>query len=137
MSKVLEILIPALQRASAGRPKVGGFPYFAETLRAAGLIKNSWSLPSCQSVYVTTAGSVICQGEYLITDTAEVPPFDQEALVRALRIDQAGESNFQEFLMAAWQAGVVRYEVDFIARTVTYYGCLGESYLESYPEISS
>ena len=57
----------------AGRPKVSGFPYLAETLPA--------------------------------------------------------------FLQAAWRAGVVRYAVDFAARTVTYRGCQGESYVEPYPAV--
>jgi uncharacterized protein YbcV (DUF1398 family) len=28
---------------------------------------------------------------------------------------------------------VVRYDVDFAARTVAYYGCNGEEYIEAYP----
>ena len=35
--------------------------------------------------------------------------------------------------MAAWRAGVVRYDVDFEARKVTYYDCNGEECVESYP----
>ena len=66
---------------------------------------------------------------------ADVPAFDREALIKALRTDQAGESAFPEFLAASWQAGVVRYEVDFAARTVAYYGCNGEQYVESYPAV--
>jgi uncharacterized protein YbcV (DUF1398 family) len=41
-------------------------------------------------------------------------------LVRALREDQAGHTTFPQFLEAAWRAGVVRYDVDFEARTVSY-----------------
>jgi uncharacterized protein YbcV (DUF1398 family) len=41
-----------------------------------------------------------------------------------------------EFLEASWRAGVVRYDVDFAARTVAYHGCAGEEYIESYPEVS-
>jgi uncharacterized protein YbcV (DUF1398 family) len=53
-----------------------------------------------------------------------------------LRADQAGNSSFPEFLMATWRAGVVRYDVDFIARTCTYYGCEDDHYVESYPAVS-
>jgi uncharacterized protein YbcV (DUF1398 family) len=87
MSDAIENLISAQQRAMAGRPRVGGFPY----------------------------------------------PFDRNALIAALRTDQAGESTFPEFLTASWKAGVVSYNVDFIARTVTYCGSSGESYVGSYP----
>ena len=72
------------------------------------------------------------QGAPLVSGTADVPAFNRDALIRALRTDQAGESTFPEFLMASWNAGVVRYDVDFGARTVTYYGCNGEEYVESY-----
>ena len=33
------------------------------------------------------------------------------------------------------RAGVVRYDVDFAARTVAYYGCNGEEYIQAYPSV--
>jgi uncharacterized protein YbcV (DUF1398 family) len=132
MSKAIENLQSALQQAMAGRPKVGGFPYLAETLRRAGVIRNCWYLPSCQSLYLTEEGSVITIGNPLVSGMVEVPPFDRAALIAALRTDQAGQSTFAEFLEASWKAGVVRYEVDFSARTVSYYGAGGEEYVEGY-----
>lgn len=133
MSKAIETLQAAQKRAMAGRPKVGGFPYLAETLRRAGVKRNLWCLPSCQSTYLTNEGPVVTQGAPLISGTADIPTFDREALIKALRTDQAGESTFPEFLLASWRAGVVRYDVDFDARTVTYYGCNDEEYVEAYP----
>ena len=121
-----------MKRAMAGRPKVGGFPYLAETLRRAGVTRNLWSLPSCQSLYLTKDGPVVNQGTPLVTGMTDVPAFDREALIVALRTDQKGESTFPEFLMATWRAGVVRYDVDFDARKVAYYGCNGEEYVEAY-----
>jgi uncharacterized protein YbcV (DUF1398 family) len=56
-------------------------------------------------------------------------------LIAALRTDQAGKSSFTEFLEASWRAGVIRYDVDFAARTVAYYGCNGEEYVEAYPAV--
>ena len=134
MSRAIENLMSAQKRAMSGRPKVGGFPYMAETFRVAGITKNIWQLPSCQSLYLTKAGPVISQGTPLITGAADVPTFDQAALIHALRVDQAGQSTFPEFLMAAWRAGVVSYEVDLIERKVTYCGCQGETYVEAYPK---
>ena len=133
MSKATENLEAALKRAMAGRPRVGGFPYLAETLRRAGITRNIWSLPACQSLYLTNDGPVVSQGTPLVTGIMDVPVFNRETLIRALRTDQAGESSFMEFLEASWRAGVVRYDVDFAARTATYYGCAGEEYVESYP----
>ena len=135
MSKAIENLQAAMQRAAAGRPKVGGFPYLAETLRRAGVVRNLWFLPACQSTFLTKDGPVVIQGTPLVLGPADIPPFDPEALVTALRIDQAGQSTFPEFLEASWRAGVVRYDADFAARTVAYYGCNGEEYLEAYPAV--
>ncbi len=42
MVKAIENLEAAFQRAMAIRPKVGGFPYLAETLRQAGATRNIW-----------------------------------------------------------------------------------------------
>ncbi len=135
MSKAIENLQTAQQRAIAGRPKIGGFPYLAETLRRARVTRNVWFLPACQSVFLTEAGPVVTQDTPLLTGTADVPPFDRSALIAALRTDQAGESTFRQFLTASWRAGVIRYDVDFLARRVSYYGCNGEEYVEDYPAV--
>ena len=135
MSKAIENLEAAQKRAMAIRPKVGGFPYLAEALRRAGVTRNVWSLPSCQSLFLTNEGPVVTQGAPLVPGIADVPAFNRAGLIKALRTDQAGESTFPEFLAASWRAGVVRYDVDFAARTVTYYGCNGEEYEEAYPAV--
>ena len=135
MSKAVENLLKAQQFAMSIRPKAGGFPYLAEALRKAGITKNIWNLPSCQSIYLTEYGSVVSQGTPLVNTTVDVPLFDREALIKALRIDQAGQSTFSEFLKASWEAGVVSYVVDFEKRLVIYYGISGESYSENYPAV--
>lgn len=135
MSKAIENLEAAQKLALSSRPRVGGFPYLAETLRRAGVTRNVWSLPACQSIFLTNDGPVVTQGTPLLTGMTDVPSFDREALISALRTDQAGESTFPEFLAASWRAGVVRYDVDFLARTVAYYGCNGEEYVEAYPRV--
>ena len=133
MSKAQENLQSAMKRAMSGRPKVGGFPYLAETLRQAGVTNNYWYLPSCQSLYVTGDGAIMTVGTPLVSGMVDVPPFDREALVDAIRTDQAGESSFEQFLQASWKAGVVRYDVDFSNRVVSYFGARGEEYRETYP----
>jgi len=135
MSKAIQNLQSAQQRAMAGRPKVGGFPYLAETMRRAGVTRNLWYLPACQSLYLTQDGPVATLGSPLSSGTVDVPPFNREALIAALRTDQAGKSTFPEFLAATWRAGVVRYDVDLLARRVAYYGCNGEEYIEDYPAV--
>src|ERR1700749_2463069 len=100
MSQAIENLQNALARAEQIRPKVGGFPYLAEVLRQAGVTRNLWYLPSCQSIFQTEEGAVAMQGQPLISGVAEVPAFDQAALIRALRAAQAGNATFPEFLEA-------------------------------------
>jgi uncharacterized protein YbcV (DUF1398 family) len=136
MSKATDTLMGAMEVAKAGRPRVGGFPYLAEVLRRAGVARNVWTLPSCQSLYLTQEGPVVVQGAPLVDGAVDVPAFDEAALIKSLRVDQAGESTFPEFLESAWGAGVVRYDVDLEVRTVTYQGCNGEEYVEAYPAVT-
>ncbi len=84
MNKASDNLHAALQRAIAGRPKAGGFPYLAETLRQAGVTHNFWYLPSCQSLYLTEDGPVMTVGAPLVDGMVDVPPFDQDTLITAL-----------------------------------------------------
>ncbi len=137
MNEAIKNLMSAMHRAMENRPKVGGFPYLAECLRSAGVAKNVWNLPSCQSLYLTEKGQVVIQGSPIINGSSEVPPFDKDALIQALRTNQAGESTFPEFLLATWKAGIIRYEVDFSKRVVSYYGCFEktEVYVEVYPAV--
>ncbi len=135
MSKAIDHLMTAMEQAAATRPQTGGFPYLAEILRRAGVTRNQWSLPACQSLFLTKNGPVVMQGTPLVNGAAEVPAFDQNSLVKALKTDQAGKSTFAEFLEASWRAGVIRYDVNFAKRTVTYFGCKGEKYTESYPVV--
>ena len=136
ISKAIEKLQAAQAYGMAVRPKVGGFPYLAEAMRQAGVKRNHWFLPAFQSLYLTDDGPVVTQGEPLLMGTVDVPPFDRDAVIKALRTDQAGESTFPEFMTAIWNAGVIRYEVDLIERTVTYYGSSDEKYVEAYPAVA-
>jgi uncharacterized protein YbcV (DUF1398 family) len=77
----------------------------------------------------------VSTGAPLASGSVDVPAFDRDALIAALRTDQAGNSTFPEFLAASWRAGVVRYDIDFAARTVAYLGCNGEEYVEEYPAV--
>ncbi len=135
MSHLSEKLIEAQTYAMSIRPKAGGFPVLAEVLRQAGVQRNRWSLPSCQSVFVMKEGCVVQQGEPLVSGVHEIPKFERQALIAAIRRDQEGLCSFPAFLQAAWQAGVVGYDVDFLGRKVIYYGVEGECYLEEYPAV--
>jgi uncharacterized protein YbcV (DUF1398 family) len=86
-------------------------------------------------VYVTDAGAVVEPATPVISATSEVPVFDRDAVIDALRTDQAGDSTFSEFLTALWSAGVTGYVVDLEQRTVTYRGTDNATYVETYPAV--
>jgi uncharacterized protein YbcV (DUF1398 family) len=73
MSKATENLEAAQKRATAIRPKVGGFPYLAETLRRAGVTRNFWFLPAFRSLFLTNDGPGCYPGAPLATSTVDVP----------------------------------------------------------------
>ena len=136
MSNNIDKLIHAQQYAMSIRPKIGGFPVLAEVLRQAGVKINSWTLPSCQSIYIMQNDeAIVFQQTTLITGAHEIPKFNCELLIAALRKDQAGNSTFPEFLQSTWEAGIIGYDVDFIKREVVYYGINNKSYVEEYPSV--
>ncbi len=136
MSTSPEKIERAMKYAMEHRPQVGGFPFLAACLQKAGVKHNIWSLPAVMSMYLMDSGEyIINQGTPLMTGMAVVPPFDQDAIIAAIRTDQAGESTFPVFLQAIWNAGGWGYDVDFEKRTVTYMGSKGELYTESYPSV--
>ena len=73
MSKAIDNLTKAMKTAEAIRPRVGGFPYLAEVLRKAGVTRNTWSLPSGQSLFLTQLGPVVIQGNPLVNGAIDVP----------------------------------------------------------------
>lgn len=79
--------------------------------------------------------AVVSQQTPLIIGQYDVPVFNIDALVTAIKKDQSGNSTFQEFLQSAWNAGVISYDVDFINRKVIYYGINKNKYVEEYPSV--
>jgi uncharacterized protein YbcV (DUF1398 family) len=135
MSTLTASIQHAQRRAAEIRPAVGGFPVLAEVLRQAGIRRNEWTLPAGQTVYVTDAGAVVQPVAPLICAISEVPAFDRDAVIDALRADQAGHTTFLEFLTAIWSAGVTGYVVDLDRRTVTYRGIDDSTYVETYAAV--
>lgn len=114
-----------------------GFPYLAECLRQAGVLKNQWFLPAAQSIYWTENETVIVQNEPMKTGMISVSEFSADDLITAIRQNQAGETEFDAFLSAIFEAGCISYEIDFEARSCTYFGATGENYIEQYPAVQA
>jgi uncharacterized protein YbcV (DUF1398 family) len=129
---LVETVTAAQARGARLRPAVGGFPYLAESLRQAGITHIAVTVPSWTTVLTTTTGSVIQQGTPMFEGPLDVPAFDQDAFLEALRADQEGRMAFPDWMEATWRAGVTWYEVDLEAHTCTYRSPSGESYVEDY-----
>lgn len=135
MADIIASINAAQEYAGRIRPKVGGFPFLAEALRQAGVQEYVFDVPSASAVLITADGAVLQPGTPLHAAMTVISPFDESALLEALRTDQVGDSTFPEFVAASFLAGVVRFTVDLNERTCTYQGVRGETYLERYPAV--
>ncbi|MDU4037198.1 MAG: DUF1398 domain-containing protein, partial [Lactococcus lactis] len=68
----IELVEGAMKKAETISPKVGGFPYLAECLREAGVLKNVWTLPAGQSTFWTVAGVISLTNAPMLTGFQEV-----------------------------------------------------------------
>lgn len=135
MSATKDKIAAAYKWALVNRPKVNGFPYLAEALRRAGVIRYVYNLPSNQCIFFTKEGQVVNQTESSASGMRDVPRFDKEAFLKVLRTTQVGDSTFPEFLKGAWESGIIGYEAALVDRKVTYFGAAGETYVEDYPAV--
>lgn len=135
MSVARERIEKAYKWVMANRPKVNGYPYLAEALRQAGVVRYVYQLPSNQCIFFTKDGNVVSPAEGSVSGLGDVPRFDRDAFIKVLRLSQAGDSTFPEFLRDSWKTGVITYEADLLARKVTYHGADGETYIEEFPAV--
>jgi hypothetical protein len=117
------------------RTRVGPFPSAHPQLRDTISRPQPPSLPGKRR-------SPIRDGESIRSAPSRRSGSDQLSIARTafpesarFRLSAHWNSTFPAFLAASWLAGVIRYEVDFEARTVVYSGCNAEEYVEAYPAI--
>ncbi|MGK8665322.1 DUF1398 family protein [Serratia marcescens] len=135
MGEAMELVQAALKAGREIQLKEGRFPYFADVLYRAGVLSNTWCLPSGNSLYVTRKGPVNVTGEPLAVRSIKPAPFNERALYLAIQEEKNGNVAFRDFLRMLWGAGVVSYTVDFVLRTVTYYGVEGDACKTHYPSV--
>jgi uncharacterized protein YbcV (DUF1398 family) len=133
----IETVQQARRRGMAARPRINGFPYYAEALRASGISAVETSIAAGGSVYHLADGAVAESFDPVVAPVSVVPDWNERALVAAIRADQGGRTSFPEFLRDAWEAGVIHFRVDLDDRTCTYFGTAGNRYLESYPAVAA
>ncbi len=134
---LVETVAQAQRRGAAARPRVNGFPYFAEALRAAGITLVHTSIATGGSVYYLADGAVAQSFDPIVGPVEAVPAWNETALIGAIRADQAGLTTFPEFLHDTWQAGVIHFVVDLADRTCTYFGTSDNHYVETYPAVAA
>jgi uncharacterized protein YbcV (DUF1398 family) len=137
ISTTITTVQQAQRRGAASRPRINGFPHYAEALRAAGISAVETSIATGGSVYYLADGAVTESFEPIVTHISAVPDWNEAGVTAALRADQEGRTTFPEFLRAAWDAGVIQFRVDLAGRTCTYVGAAGEHYVENYPAVAA
>lgn len=130
-----ELVAAAQARGFAARPKIEGFPYLAEALREAGVLRLEFFVPTATSLFTTTAGFAVIPASPVVTEPSDVPAWDESALLAAIEADKQG-GEFPAFVAACWQAGVIRWIVDTSARTCTYYSAAEDEYAEHYRAVT-
>lgn len=126
-------LFTAMNISEKYRNNFRGFPYFADVLRQAGVTRCLWQLPACEVFYFTKHGNIVMQATALFSKlTTVLPVFSQDDLLKAINSNRSDEVNFHKFLKLIWKAGVVSFEFNFEARTISYFGINGETHLEYY-----
>jgi uncharacterized protein YbcV (DUF1398 family) len=105
---LVETVQQAQRRGAAARPRVNGFPYYAEALRAAGITAVETSVATGGSIYHLADGAVAQASDPIAGSVSAVPDWDEGALIAAIRADQAGQTTFADFLAGSWKAGVIR-----------------------------
>jgi uncharacterized protein YbcV (DUF1398 family) len=126
-----ELVAAAQARGFAARPKIEGFPYLAEAMREAGVLRLEFIVPTGTSLFTTTAGCAVIPATPVVTEPSDLPAWDEPALLAAIEADKHG-GEFPAFVAACWQAGVIRWIIDTSARTCTYHGADGDEYAEHY-----
>jgi uncharacterized protein YbcV (DUF1398 family) len=59
--------------------------------------------------------------------------FNRDNIIKAIRLIQSGQINYQEFLRQVMEAGVVSYFVFIKGRKAIYFGKMGEQHVEQFP----
>ncbi|EPC4333804.1 hypothetical protein ACRZTK_004407 [Enterobacter asburiae] len=106
-------------KALTFRVKEQGAPFFADILYGAGVVSATWSLPSCECLYLTRKGHMSLDGAPLSGSPGSVP-VRESLLCQAVNRQYEGAVSFSEFLEELWRLGVTQYHVDYIRRTVTF-----------------
>ncbi len=117
--------LDAIEQAASKVASGADFPQFVRTLKAMGVRRNDVYVMNGMSVYFGDDEESIESGpayENLLIEEKS----DREALQEALKVHQAGQTDYQTFCRQAAAAGVEKWVIDFSANTVTYLDASGK-----------
>lgn len=100
-----------------------------QVLSEAGIHRYHTDVRCHTNVYRSQDATYTVPGDAIAPDGAVPERFDP----LAIRAAPSGEVDYTAFLRGLWAAGVVTYEVDLAARTLTYHGANGETEVEMLP----
>jgi uncharacterized protein YbcV (DUF1398 family) len=110
------------------------YPQFVGLLSEAGVRTYHVDVPSHTVVYRNGEEAHTEHGQPVVPEDARTPAlFDESGVKAAIAGNQQGKGDYLTFLRQIWASGVVGYDVDLGARTVTYRGAAGEVYVEAIP----
>lgn len=112
-------------KAAHSKVKSGAdFPQYIKDIAALGVMS--------YSTFVTDGHSIFCgKDDYMAQSPAKYEPLaiadasDKEALSNALKVHQAGKTDYQTFCNEAAQAGIEKWVTDIENMTCTYYDIEG------------
>jgi hypothetical protein len=117
------------------RPKVGGFPYLAETLRLAGVTRKPLVSARVPELIVDRVWAGSDGWSPLGVRYRGCAGFQSRRADCGASDRRAGTARSPSFWPHCGTPGSFAYDVDFAARTVGYFGCNGEEYIEPYPAV--
>ena len=122
-----EIIRKAEEKAAGS-----SYAYFVQCLQEVGILYYDVSLTSGTKTYFFKSAERIVLHDFEPVICSET--FNEQAVVRALRRTQSGETTYHQFLAEIGDAGVHSYVADLESRTVIYAGHnSNERYTEAIP----
>ena len=129
--ELTEEVIKSAEERSAGQP----YPYFVKSLKAIGVDNYEVKVRDYKRVYTAVNGDkLVISGEFPEVEPAET--FELEAVKKAIKRTQEGETDYQTFLREIGEAGIHTYVADLSGMKIIYQGPNSEyEYEEMIPEI--
>jgi uncharacterized protein YbcV (DUF1398 family) len=110
------------------------FPKTLTALKEAGVEYYDVELKAAAIIYHGQGQEMTETGVPSLQNLPEVGTYDLKALKEAIHFHQVNRTPYAEIMGEVVKAGIVRYRVDVVGRSCTYFGKNGEKYTEAFPK---